>query len=69
MIDEQQDILVRIALTEQALRDVEKRLDKIEKSLDSINKIASMGIGVWKAVFIIGGLLGAIWSFMRITKS
>lgn len=66
---DERDILVRIALTEQAFSDITKRLDKIEQNLESIKQTTNMGMGAWKAIFFVGATLSSIWAFLRITKT
>lgn len=63
------DILIKIAVIEQASTDIYRRLDKIEKNLDSIKSTININVGKWKAVAIIGGLLSSILAFLRITKT
>lgn len=63
-----QDIIIKVALIEQSFLDIRNRLEKIEDSLVDLKKAANMGLGAWKGLVLVGSMVGAIWSFIKITK-
>ena len=39
----------------------------IQKQIRDLNKTSNMGLGGIKVFLAVGGILGAIWAFMKIT--
>ena len=39
----------------------------MQKQVRDLNKTSNMGLGGLKVFLLIGGILGAIWTFMKIT--
>ena len=39
----------------------------MQKQIRDLNKTSNMGLGGFKVFLLIGGILGAIWTFMKIT--
>ena len=39
----------------------------MQKQIRDLNKTSNMGVGVIKVFLAIGGILGAIWAFIKIT--
>ena len=39
----------------------------MQKQIRDLNKTSHMGVGGLKVFLLIGGILGAIWTFMKIT--
>jgi len=39
----------------------------MQKQIRDLNKTSHMGVGGIKVFLIIGGILGAIWTFMKLT--
>ena len=39
----------------------------MQKQIRDLNKTSNMGVGGLKVFLLIGGILGAIWTFMKIT--
>ena len=40
----------------------------MQKQIRDLNKTSNMGVGGIKVFLAIGGILGAIWAFMKITN-
>ena len=40
----------------------------IQKQIRDLNKTSNMGLGGLKVFLAVGGILGAIWAFMKIIK-
>ena len=40
----------------------------IQKQIRDLNKTSNMGLGGLKVFLAVGGVLGAIWAFMKIMK-
>mgnify|MGYP003151313767 len=40
----------------------------IQKQIRDLNKTSNMGLGGLKVFLAVGGILGAIWAFMKIMK-
>jgi hypothetical protein len=64
--DRTKNIEIRLALCEQQLTNISNKLVHIDKNINELKKFANIGTGVWKAVFIIGALLGLILTFQKI---
>tara|TARA_R100000458_G_C8042156_1_gene93037 strand:- start:117 stop:311 length:195 start_codon:yes stop_codon:yes gene_type:complete len=39
----------------------------MQKQVRDLNKASNMGLGGLKVLLLVGGILGAIWTFMKIT--
>ena len=49
------------------VRYIREDIGIMQKQIRDLNKTSNMGLGGLKVFLVIGGILGAIWTFMKIT--
>ena len=49
------------------VRYIREDLNIMQKQIRDLNRTSNMGLGGLKVFLFIGGILGAIWTFMKIT--
>ena len=50
------------------VRYIRDDINIMQKQIRDLNKTSNMGVGGIKGFLAIGGILGAIWAFMKITN-
>ena len=50
------------------VRYIRDDINIMQKQIRDLNKTSNMGVGGIKVLLAIGGILGAIWAFMKITN-
>tara|TARA_R100000808_G_C2146263_1_gene154177 strand:- start:434 stop:628 length:195 start_codon:yes stop_codon:yes gene_type:complete len=50
------------------VRYIRDDINIMQKQIRDLNKTSNMGVGGIKVFLAIGGILGAIWAFMKITN-
>ena len=50
------------------VRYIREDLNIMQKQIRDLNKTSNMGVGGIKVFLAVGGILGAIWAFMKITN-
>ena len=56
-----------IAVLKTDIRYIRDDVNMMQKQLRDLNRTSNMGLGGLKVLLLIGGILGAIWTFMKIT--
>ena len=49
------------------VRYIREDLNIMQKQIRDLNRTSNMGLGGLKVFLLIGGILGTIWTFMKIT--
>ena len=57
-----------IAVLKTDIRYIRDDVNMMQKQLRALNKTSNMGVGGIKVFLAEGGILGAIWAFMKITN-
>ena len=57
-----------IAVLKTDIRDIRDDVNVMQKQLRDLNKTSNMGVGGLKVFLVIGSILVAIWTFMKITN-
>jgi len=50
------------------VRYIRDDLNIMQKQIRDLNRTSNMGLGGLKVLLLIGGILGTIWTFMKITN-
>ena len=50
------------------VRYIRDDINIMQKQIRDLNKTSNMGVGGIKVFLAVGGILGAIWAFMKITN-
>ena len=56
-----------IAVLKTDIRYIRDDVNVMQKQLRDLNKTSNMGVGGLKVFLVIGSILAAIWTFMKIT--
>jgi len=57
-----------IAVLKTDIRYIRDDVNMMQKQLRDLNRTSNMGLGGLKVLLLIGGILGTIWTFMKITN-
>ena len=57
-----------IAVLKTDIRYIRDDVNVMQKQLRDLNKTSNMGVGGLKVFLVIGSVLAAIWTFMKITN-
>jgi len=57
-----------IAVLKTDIRYIRDDVNVMQKQLRDLNKTSNMGVGGLKVFLVIGSILAAIWTFMKITN-
>ena len=49
------------------VRYIREDINIMQRQIQNLNKTSNMGVGVLKVFLVIGSILAAIWTFMKIT--